>query len=41
MLRDPNERSLAPLPGVIGVDSVLAARDSLLICVVADRCRAE
>lgn len=29
MLRDPNVRSLVPLPGVIGVDSVLAARDSL------------
>ena len=29
MLRDPNIRSLATLPGVIGVDSVLAARDSL------------
>jgi hypothetical protein len=30
MLRDPNVRSLVTLPGVIGVDSVLAARDSLL-----------
>src|SRR5262249_48826112 len=29
MLRDPNVRSLATLPGVIGVDSVLAARDSI------------
>lgn len=29
MLRDPNIRSLATLPGVIGVDSVLAVRDSL------------
>ena len=29
MLRDPNDRSLTPLPGVIGVDSVLATRDSL------------
>jgi cell surface protein SprA len=29
MLRDPNVRSLVPLPGVVGVDSVLAARDSL------------
>ena len=29
MLRDPNVRSLITLPGVIGVDSVLAARDSL------------
>ncbi|HEY9227037.1 MAG TPA: cell surface protein SprA, partial [Gemmatimonadaceae bacterium] len=29
MLRDPNTRSLVPLPGVIGVDSVIAARDSL------------
>ena len=30
MLRDPNVRSLVTLPGVIGVDSVLAARDSML-----------
>ena len=29
MLRDPNSRSLMPLPGVIGVDSILATRDSL------------
>jgi Motility related/secretion protein len=29
MLRDPNVRSLASLPGVIGVDSVLALNDSL------------
>ena len=29
MLRDPNTRSFTPLPGVIGVDSVLAGRDSL------------
>lgn len=29
MLRDPNARSLVSLPGVVGVDSVLAARDSL------------
>ncbi len=29
MLRDPNVRSLATLPGVIGVDSVLAANDSI------------
>lgn len=29
MLRDPNTRSFTPLPGVIGVDSVLATRDSL------------
>lgn len=28
MLRDPNVRSFTPLPGVTGVDSVLAARDS-------------
>ncbi|HVX40029.1 MAG TPA: cell surface protein SprA, partial [Gemmatimonadaceae bacterium] len=28
MLRDPNVRSFTPLPGVIGIDSVLAARDS-------------
>ena len=28
MLRDPNARSLLSLPGVIGVDSVLAAQDS-------------
>ncbi|MEP6491471.1 MAG: cell surface protein SprA [bacterium] len=28
MLRDPNVRSLGALPGVVGVDSVLAARDS-------------
>ena len=28
MLRDPNARSFLSLPGVIGVDSVLAARDS-------------
>lgn len=28
MLRDPNVRGFAPLPGVIGVDSVLAARDT-------------
>jgi hypothetical protein len=28
MLRDPNAASFAPLPGVIGVDSVLAARDT-------------
>jgi len=30
MLRDPNVRSLVALPGVIGVDSVLATHDSLL-----------
>ncbi len=29
MLRDPNVRSFATLPGVIGVDSVLAVHDSL------------
>src|SRR5262249_30266112 len=29
MLRDPNVRSFTPLPGGIGVDSVLATRDSL------------
>jgi hypothetical protein len=29
MLRDPNARALVPLPGVIVVDSILAARDSL------------
>ncbi len=29
MLRDPNVRSLATLPGVIGVDSVLEANDSI------------
>ncbi|HEV8447215.1 MAG TPA: cell surface protein SprA [Gemmatimonadaceae bacterium] len=29
MLRDPNVRSFATLPGVIGVDSVLATHDSL------------
>jgi hypothetical protein len=29
MLRDPNARSLVPLPGVVVVDSILAARDSL------------
>jgi hypothetical protein len=29
MLRDPNVRSFATLPGVIGIDSVLTARDSL------------
>jgi cell surface protein SprA len=29
MLRDPNVQSFATLPGVIGVDSVLATRDSL------------
>jgi cell surface protein SprA len=29
MLRDPNVRSLVALPGVIGVDSVLAQRDSV------------
>jgi hypothetical protein len=29
MLRDPNSQSFTPLPGVIGVDSVLATRDSL------------
>src|SRR5688572_28325249 len=29
MLRDPNARSLVPLPGVIVVDSILAARDSM------------
>ena len=28
MLRDPNARSFVSLPGVVGVDSVLAARDS-------------
>jgi hypothetical protein len=28
MLRDPNAASFAPLPGVIGVDSVLASRDT-------------
>ena len=31
MLRDPNVRSLVTLPGVIGVDSVLAARDSMAL----------
>ena len=31
MLRDPNDRSLIPLPGVVGVDSVLATRDSLAL----------
>jgi hypothetical protein len=31
MLRDPNARSLAQLPGVIGVDSVLLARDSMAL----------
>jgi hypothetical protein len=30
MLRDPNVRSLVALPGVIGVDSVLASHDSML-----------
>ena len=30
MLRDPNVRSLVALPGVLGVDSVLATRDSML-----------
>jgi hypothetical protein len=30
MLRDPNVRSLVPLPGVVVVDSLLAARDSML-----------
>jgi hypothetical protein len=30
MLRDPNARSLVALPGVIGIDSLLAARDSIL-----------
>jgi cell surface protein SprA len=30
MLRDPNVQSYTPLPGVIGVDSVLATRDSSL-----------
>src|SRR5439155_10813508 len=30
MLRDPNVRSLVPLPGVVILDSVLAARDSML-----------
>lgn len=29
MVRDPNIRSFSPLPGVIGVDSVLAHEDSL------------
>ena len=29
MLRDPNAPSFTPLPGVIGVDSVLATRDTL------------
>jgi hypothetical protein len=29
MLRDPNVRWFSPLPGVIGVDSVLATRDSI------------
>jgi len=28
MLRDPNVRSFTTLPGVVGIDSVLAARDS-------------
>jgi hypothetical protein len=28
MLRDPNVRSFSPLPGVLGVDSVLATRDT-------------
>jgi cell surface protein SprA len=31
MLRDPNARSLMPLPGVVVVDSILAARDSLAV----------
>ena len=31
MLRDPNVRSFTPLPGVIGVDSVLATRDTLAL----------
>jgi hypothetical protein len=31
VLRDPNARSLMPLPGVVIVDSVLAARDSLAV----------
>jgi cell surface protein SprA len=31
MLRDPNARSLMPLPGVLVVDSILAARDSLAL----------
>ena len=34
MLRDPNVQSLVTLPGVVGVDSVLAARDSTQACVV-------
>jgi cell surface protein SprA len=29
MLRDPNDRSLVTLPGVVGVDSVIAEHDSL------------
>jgi hypothetical protein len=28
MLRDPNVRSFTPLPGVLGIDSVLATRDT-------------
>jgi hypothetical protein len=31
MLRDPNVRWYSPLPGVLGVDSVLATRDSIAI----------
>ena len=31
MLRDPNSRALVQLPGVVGVDSVLATRDSLAL----------
>jgi hypothetical protein len=31
MLRDPNVRSFTPLPGVVGIDSLLAARDSAAI----------
>jgi len=30
MLRDPNQRRLSELPGVIGIDSVLAQHDSLV-----------
>lgn len=31
MLRDPNVRSFTPLPGVVGIDSILATRDTLAL----------
>ncbi|HEX8945198.1 MAG TPA: cell surface protein SprA [Gemmatimonadaceae bacterium] len=35
MLRDPNVRSFATLPGVVGIDSVLATRDSAALAAAS------